>query len=53
MPNLAQEHRNIFKTAKYAMGNLTEAEKRQRILQDYYKNDRNSMALGGLYNSGQ
>jgi hypothetical protein len=48
MPNLANEQRSIFRTAKYAMGNLSEAERRQRILKDYYKLDRNALALGPL-----
>lgn len=51
MPNLAAESRSIFKTAKYGIGNMSEAERRQRILQDYYKQDKNGLSLGGLYNN--
>lgn len=48
MPNLASEQKSIFRTAKYAYGNMSDAERRKRILQDYYKLDREALALGPL-----
>jgi hypothetical protein len=50
MPNIAYESKqSIFRTAKYTLGHLSEAEKRQKILADFYKSDKSKLALGPIY----
>ncbi|CAD8045517.1 unnamed protein product [Paramecium sonneborni] len=39
----------IFKTIKFVNSNLTEAEKRQLLLQEYYRNDKARNAIKQLY----
>ncbi|CAK83138.1 unnamed protein product (macronuclear) [Paramecium tetraurelia] len=41
----------IFKTTKFVNSNLTEAEKRQLLLQEYYRNDKARNAIRQLYNT--
>ncbi|CAD8139680.1 unnamed protein product [Paramecium octaurelia] len=41
----------IFKTTKFVNSNLTEAEKRQLLLQEYYRNDKARNAMRQLYNT--
>ncbi|CAD8146635.1 unnamed protein product [Paramecium pentaurelia] len=41
----------IFKTTKFVNSNLTESEKRQLLLQEYYRNDKARNAIKQLYNT--